>query len=338
MKVLIPIHAYAGHGRNAGAEMTMHEMAVALVDAGHDVMVLLSQTIEPNEDYILDGVLVKAYRSRKDMSQYVPLTDVVISHLGQSEQAAILAKMWRKKMIHLVHNTHDLTWNAMRTGCDLAVYNTEWVKEASPVNCRSMVLHPAVRPEAYATTRGKSVTMVNLIPSKGVELFYEMARRFPDVPFLGVKGGYGEQDIRDMPNVTIMENQSDIREAFKQTKIVLMPSAYESYGRVAAEAQASGIPAIVSRTPGLLEAMGPNGNFADAPMTTIPGDCSKDPWSEEHFATWEAQLKKLLSPAGFSKASKNALARSAEAWKGTEAELQEFVTQTEGLIYGYRKH
>lgn len=336
MKVLAYIHAYVGTGRNAGAELTIHEMLYSLRAAGHDVTVLLSERIEPNSPFVIDGVKVQPYSSRKDPNLWIPQSDVVISHLGCAERAALICKQTGKKMVHLVHNTHPETWNSIGTYSDLTVYNTDWVRALSPVKGNDMVMHPAVRPEFYQTTKGKSVMMINLTKAKGAELFYEMARRFPNVPFLGVRGGYGDQIIEDLPNVTIISNQQDVRKAYEQAKVVLMPSAYESYGRVAVEAAASGIPAIVARTPGLLEAMGPTGYYADAPSTDMPGNYSDDPWTEAHFSEWEAQLKKVLSPAGYSKASKVALERSAATWKDTKTELDEFIQRTEELVYGNR--
>jgi hypothetical protein len=52
-----------------------------------------------------------------------------------------------------------------------------------------------------------------------------------------------------------MDHTADIREVFRKTRVVLMPSLYESYGRVAVEAACAGIPAIVHPTEGLLESL-----------------------------------------------------------------------------------
>ncbi|MFI1769152.1 glycosyltransferase family 4 protein [Streptomyces sp. NPDC020800] len=49
---------------------------------------------------------------------------------------------------------------------------------------------------------------------------------------------------------------------YSRSRVMLMPSLYESWGRVAVEAFASGIPVIAHPTPGLVESLGEAGIFA----------------------------------------------------------------------------
>jgi glycosyltransferase involved in cell wall biosynthesis len=53
--------------------------------------------------------------------------------------------------------------------------------------------------------------------------------------------------------VEVIEHTEDIRAIYKRTKILLMPSEYESWGRTATEAMCSGIPIICTPTFGLKE-------------------------------------------------------------------------------------
>jgi glycosyltransferase involved in cell wall biosynthesis len=169
-----------------------------------------------------------------------------------------------------------------------------------------MVARPAVSPDRYKVSRGKSVTLINLWPDKGAEIFYKMAEEFPEVPFLGVIGGYGEQVIRDLPNVTIMEHTPDMKKVYGDTKILLMPSKYESYGRVGVEAMASGIPVIAHPTEGLRESLGDAGTFVDR---DLPGE-------------WKTALSGLLKPARYGKMSKLATTRSELLYKQSSTELE----------------
>lgn len=339
LNIIAYIHAYVGTGRNAGAELTMHEMLFALRQAGHSITVLLSEPITPNLPFAIDGIKVQPYASRKDPNLWIPQADVAISHLGCAERTALLCEQKGVKNVQVVHNTHKLTYDSLRAHCDLAVFNTQWVSDDCDVKVRNrMILRPPVRPGSYVVERGRqAVTMINLTEAKGVRVFYELARRFPDVPFIGVRGGYGDQIIEDLPNVTIMPNQHDVREVYKQTKIVLMPSGYESYGRVAVEAAASGIPSIVSKTPGLMEAMGDAGIYADSPQTMNTGEIPEEPWTEAMFDDWEAKLRVLLTGRGYGAASKAVKERSEFLWNQTQKELEEFVIRTENLAYGHRK-
>lgn len=336
MKILAYIPHYVGYEHNAGAELTMHEMLVALRQRGHNITVLLSQPVEDLVPFVIDGIKVQTYASRKDLLLHSFDTDLIITHLGAAEQAAITASVKAKSVVQVIHNDHPITQDAVRAGADLLVYNTHWIKDKFQEefgNIGSVVLHPAVRPENYRCERGDSVLLVNLWRNKGAAVFWELAKRNPKVNFIGVLGGYGEQIVPAElpPNVTVYENTGDIREIFEQTKLVLMPSAYESYGRVALEAAASGIPSIVSRTPGLLEAFGSAADYAPAPETFIPGEDAPD-WTEEQFDAWDKALKKALTPAGYGSRSKAALAHSGEVWEETQKELEEFCIRVERLI------
>lgn len=333
MKILAYVPHYIGYNHNAGAEVTLHEMLYALRLRGHHVTVLLSEKVAGLEPFVIDGIKVQPHASKHDPNYLIPEHDLVISHLSTAERAAYICNDKKKPHVQLVHNTHWTSHQAMEAGCDLAVFNTNWVKESyAPVE--SVVLHPAVRPEAYVVPRsGKEVLLVNLWRNKGAELFYSLAKRNPKINFLGVRGGYQEQHIRILPNVAILDNLSDIREAYKRTKVVLMPSAYESYGRVALEAAASGIPAIVSDTLGLKEALGDAAMYVDSPQVAVPGD-TPAAWTDVQIEAWEKALHKILTPAGYGKASKSALTRSQEVWSQTSNELTEFCDRVERLVYG----
>ncbi|MEU6394827.1 glycosyltransferase family 4 protein [Streptomyces sp. NPDC046939] len=82
---------------------------------------------------------------------------------------------------------------------------------------------------------------------------------------------------------------------YARTRVVLMPSIYESWGRVAIEACASGIPVIAHPTPGLVEALGEAGIFA----------------YRDDLNAWTDALNHLSRPRHWRAASRRAAARSA---------------------------
>jgi len=96
--------------------------------------------------------------------------------------------------------------------------------------------------------RGDKITLINANQNKGVHQFLDLARRMPDRKFLGVLPYYGERVLPASPpqNIEWVPFDDDIRNILRRTRILLMPSYYESFGRVAVEAMINGIPVIYS--------------------------------------------------------------------------------------------
>lgn len=89
----------------------------------------------------------------------------------------------------------------------------------------------------------------------------------PNIKVVLVGGGAEEEFLRKMmeklsisKNVEFQAFRSDIERVFEDAAIFVLPSIYEPFGMAAAEALASGIPIIVSRTGGLREIVEENVN------------------------------------------------------------------------------
>jgi len=95
--------------------------------------------------------------------------------------------------------------------------------------------------------KGDCITLVNANQNKGVAQFIAMARHMPNRKFLGVIPYYGELSLPAAPdNIEWIPFDDDIRNILKRTRILVMPSYYESFGRIAVEAMYNGIPVIYS--------------------------------------------------------------------------------------------
>jgi glycosyltransferase involved in cell wall biosynthesis len=95
---------------------------------------------------------------------------------------------------------------------------------------------------------GNAITLVNANVNKGVHQFIELAKRMPHRKFLAVRPYYGELWVPAAPqNVEWVPFDDDIRKILKQTRILLFPSNYESFGRIAVEAMYNGIPVLYSK-------------------------------------------------------------------------------------------
>ena len=102
--------------------------------------------------------------------------------------------------------------------------------------------------------QGEHITLVNANHNKGVLQFIELADAMPHKKFLAVSpyyGGYADEKLTPHRpkhnNITWVPFNDDIREILKQTRILLMPSYYESFGRIGIEAMYNGIPVIYAK-------------------------------------------------------------------------------------------
>jgi hypothetical protein len=251
MKVVASLLSYPPH-RFIGSELMTHSMLTALQRRGHDVLVTVREQVL---DYSWGGIPVTA--------DAAPEADLLIYH----PDFPLAAETWQGKKVAICHNA--------RTGVQVGLYNTRpnLVTVNSNVmshelpHPRKLVVHPPVRIPTTPTT-GSSIGLINLEATSKVGPFWDIVRALPDRTFVGVKGGYGKQSIppgRRPRNVTILDQLPPDRmhEVWAQLRVLLVPSATESWSMVASEALAHGIPVIAHPLPGLRENLADVGLWAD---------------------------------------------------------------------------
>lgn len=188
--------------------------------------------------------------------------DIVLSHLGDTgepHRIALQQKVPSVKMVHSVPKSKD----EYARGAALCVFNAEATRAQMGWDGPALILHPPVDPERYRTTPGDMVTLVNATKQKGMGTVAEMAVAMRDVQFLAVQSDRGTSLPFYTPNGKVIPRTEDMRAVYGRTRILLMPSESETWGRCAIEAAISGIPTIASPTPGLREALGEAGTFVD---------------------------------------------------------------------------
>ncbi|MCA9149006.1 MAG: glycosyltransferase family 4 protein [Planctomycetales bacterium] len=103
------------------------------------------------------------------------------------------------------------------------------------------------------------VTMINPCNFKGLPIFVELVKSFPQVSFAAVPT-WGANDeimaqLQQFPNLTLLARADDIEHILAQTRVLVAPSVWpETFGYVVPEAMLRGIPVIASRIGGLPEA------------------------------------------------------------------------------------
>ena len=203
--------------------------------------------------------------------------DLIIA-MGGKVVLTVLAA--RKTGIPVLAQVHDVEFHFhggdfKELGNVPCVANSKFTAETyrRAFGVKPTVVYPFIAPEKYRTeTTRENVTFINPLPWKGRNLALEIARLCPEIPFSFVGNPLlPEEKAADvmpafaaLPNVTLVPDQDDMRKVYGKCKILLVPSLWEeAYGRVATEAQISGIPVIASARGGLPEAVGPGGILLD---------------------------------------------------------------------------
>lgn len=159
------------------------------------------------------------------------------------------------------------------------------------------------------SVQGRYVTFVNPQPVKGSAVFArivkEMSTRRPEIPFLVVEGRGGvsrlqgvQPDLSGLTNLHGMHATPRPSEFYAQSKVVLMPSVWEeTFGRVAVEAIANGIPVLASRRGALPETLGGAGFLFDLPARCL--EDHRQPPSAEEVRPWLETLERLFDDPDF---------------------------------------
>ncbi|MEU3662460.1 glycosyltransferase family 4 protein [Streptomyces sp. NPDC032940] len=304
---------------NAGSEWMLHSMLRPLAERGHRVEVWLSHPGRSERPYEIDGVHVVPFQAGIDFVARARRADVLVSHYENVPLVAGLAREAGIPLVVICHDNFDTSFHNA-AGADLVVYNSQWIRRDGEIFYaryppeflprRSIVVRPPVIAEEYRTQPGECATLVNLNADKGGELFWQIAAWSPQWRFRGVRGAYGQQVMPPprLPNCEVVDSVPGHRmreHVYSHARVVLMPSLYESWGRVAVEAFASGIPVIAHPTPGLVEALGGAGIFA----------YRDDP------TAWIDALDSLRDPDTWARASRRARARSDELSAASDLEL-----------------
>jgi glycosyltransferase involved in cell wall biosynthesis len=306
MTILSSIHLYPPY-HLCGAEMMIHQIHKHLISKGHTIKVLLkrSNQVKVENHYVYDDVDVFGADCNNEMNLFMN-ADMVMTHLDYSAWTQEVCSIYKLPCVQLIHNDYprDHIYGASKP--QLIVYNSNWMAEKLKYPHQSFVLYPPTDYRHYDVQTdpwdGTYVTLINLDQNKGGEILREIAKRMPYIKFLGVKGSYSYPakigQITDQPpNVTVIEKQQDIRLVYKQTKILIMPSESESWGRTASEAMCSGIPVIASPTEGLMENCGQAGIFVK---------------NRDNIDEWVKEIGKLYDEKKYRKASEKAKIRSRE--------------------------
>lgn len=257
MNILLTPGVYLPHQR-AGSEIALHNTVKYLMQQGHQVKCIARCP----QDYSFEGIDV--FQQKDDWkschNNLWEWADLVFTQLSGTGYAMNKSKQMRKKVISFAHNNAGYPQIGIRANV-YPVYNCENTKTELNYNKESFVLRPPVNYRDYEPCKGEYITLVNHNENKGGRILIDIARQMPNVQFMAVQGGYYQQIYSKEPNIKYVPMVTDLRQYLRQTKIIVAPSEYESYGQAQVEALCCGIPVIASDIAGFHDSMGKDGNF-----------------------------------------------------------------------------
>lgn len=314
MNLLASIHLYLPQ-HSCGSENMIHQVLKYMISKGHRCRVALHHATkyDVTNDYEYEGVEVIVGKACAKPDTY-RWADIVLTHLDKTSFTVAMMMEARRPLIQFVHN--NIPYIAIQGNKNAAVvYNSKWIADELSYSNPSTIFHPPCDYRVYDTgeQQREYITLVSLNERKGGYMFYQIAKAMPDRKFLGVWGSYdnpgklhktqGEilNELLQLPNYTHVPNTPNILSTYARTRILLMPSDYESWGRTATEAMASGIPVICTPTPGLKENCQHAGIYVGDEITNpVPGEACVDIGTVDD---WVKAIQSLDSPTEYQKYS-----------------------------------
>jgi hypothetical protein len=257
---------------NMGGEVSLHRSLTAI--KGDRVVLTNTQA-----EYYIDGIRVTQINTPDVLDvkaspgpiakQLKELNAKVVIAQNELSMPAVLAAQEAGAISVVSVHTPPRYGKAIRAGvcyADYAMYNTEtaarqWGEPGA------MVVHPPINElPSNTNTGGDAYTLLSSLLNKGVEVVLDLAKKYPDKRFIIVRSPaeptHGLSDLEDraslLPNVELHPRVSpeNVHKYLSQTRILLAPSRYETYGMSAIEAAGYGIPTVHVDTPHVREGIG----------------------------------------------------------------------------------
>lgn len=223
-------------------------------------------------DYVLDGVRVIPL-SGTDVLHIAKCAEsvgsnILFAHSTMSRETVRAARRLKIPSILAVHAPPRFAFDLRRAWpvATVRLYNTEAARKEWR-DPEGWLLHPPVgRPAGELVETGNALTLTSSLVNKGVFPVLDLAREWPDRRFIIVESPahstHGDPEFWDtvdtLPNVEVWPrlHPEDMTRLWAETKILLVPSRYETYGLSALEAAWHGIPSVHVDTVHVREGIG----------------------------------------------------------------------------------
>jgi hypothetical protein len=259
-----------------GGEKSTHEMLRRLAGINFRTEALIPATSyfapQRHGETVMDGVIVRHLNSEEWFEAFrhsARAAELIFYTLGPMFRVQFAMRVdrflrqHRDRVAYFVRGFHPGDYFPGA----LLVANSREVMASIPdrTGVRKILLLPPIGPPTLRPgTVRRYVTLINPADYKGGTLFLELARRMPEVSFLAQLGrSLPVPNLNLMPNIIVRAPAPDLSHVYAETRVLLMPSVKEPFGRVAIEGALAGCLLLLHRAGGLREVPVPEFCFID---------------------------------------------------------------------------
>ncbi|AGA24799.1 glycosyltransferase [Singulisphaera acidiphila] len=277
--------------------------------------------VDPSE---MNGFLARTARLIDEFRPQVMLT------YGGHPASFALMKLARSRDVPVVFHLHNLAYPSRSTfdHATAILVPSEYCRRhyLQQLALESTAIPSPLIPERMvAPVRDpRYVTFINPQLSKGAavvaRIAVELHNRRPEIPLLIVEGrGAADAlkavrlDLSELRNLNRLPNLPNPRAIYRLSRMLLVPSLVrETFGRVAAEGLANGIPVLASDRGALPETLGDAGF-----VFTLPGRCtpqSVEAPTAHEVAPWVATIERLWDDSAWEVAHQERASVESRRW------------------------
>jgi hypothetical protein len=215
----------------------------------------------------------------------------------------------------------------------LLLANSDSLAEQARRNGFECVMIPSIIETDLARVEStrERVLLVNPMAVYGGDRVWPLADARPDIRFViqeSLELTDDERarvlaDVERRPNVEYRPRTDDVKNVYRDARILLAPHRMDNRPRIVVEAQANGIPVVASSWPGLVEAVGPGG-------VLLPPDAPDKAWVAAVSSLWD-------DPTRYQDLGAAARAHARRADIDPESVTSRFESAVEDLVAEHRR-